>query len=102
MTRKGLHRINIALGITRLVAVGTMFAGGFLVIGTVGTSDLEAELMEILHPWSWYVAHIAMGVGLVLLGMGVYKSCYPLWKWIKRTNYIWELGKKEYEERRNH
>ena len=100
MTRKGLHQINIALGITRLVGMGTIAVGAFICIGTVGTSDLEAELMTILHPYSWYVLHEAIGMGLVMVGLGVVKSCRPLWRWIKRTNYIWELGKRAYHEER--
>ena len=101
MTRKGLDRINIALGITKMLGIGTMAAGAIVCIGTVGTSDLEAEMREILHPFSWYVLHEAIGIGLIMVGFGVERSCLPLWRWIKRTNYIWELGKRTYNERRN-
>lgn len=96
MKKAQLDYIGIALGVVRLVSYAAVTVGAFGLIGVVGTSDLESEIGQVLHPQSWYFWMMAKYIAVIAVGACVGSSTKPLWRWIRRTNYFYELGKRTY------
>lgn len=100
MKKAQLDYIGVALGVIRLAGYTAAAIGAFGLVGVAGTSDLEAELGQILHPQSWYLLMIIRYSVVIAVGSCVGKSMKPIWKWIRRTNYFYELGKHTYNSRK--
>lgn len=100
MKRAQLDRIGVACGVVRLISYAAAVIGAVGLIGVVGTSDLESELGYILHPSSWYFLRTVGFLALTVISFSLGKSMKPIWKWIRRTNYFYELGKYTYNSRK--
>lgn len=100
MKKAQLDYIGITLGVVRLVSYAAVAVGAFGLIGVVGTSDLESEIGQILHPQSWYFWMMVRYIAVIAVGACVGNSMKPLWRWIRRTNYFYELGKHTYNSRK--
>lgn len=100
MKKAQLDHIGIALGVVRLAGYATAAVGALGLIGVVGTSDLEAEIGKILHPQSWYFWMTVRYMAFIAVGACAAKSMKPICRWIRRTNYFYELGKHTYNSRR--
>lgn len=86
MSKKTMDIIAIVLGIIRKLGPVMMLAGFLWMIGIAGTSDLEAEIGEILHSNSWYIINSLKALTLFAAGFGCYGYAYPIYRAIKRAN----------------
>lgn len=92
MTRKEMDRINLGLGIMRRTGQVLLIVGFVGALGIVGTSDLETELGEILHPSEWYTRMICIYMLITAAGAVLAGIAKPIYRWIRRVNYFYELG----------
>lgn len=98
MTRKALDRVNLGLGIVRRIGQLTTLVGTVAVIGLVGQSDYETETYQVLHSFEWFTKWMIIWMLVALGGFLLSRGMVMLWRYIRRVNYFYELGKSVYYE----
>lgn len=92
MNRKQINRLSLGLGIMRRIGQILIVVGFIGAVGVVGTSDLEAEIGEILHPNSWYTTMTLIYLAVITLGYFLASIAKPIYKKIRKINFFYELG----------
>ena len=93
MTKKALNRVNLGLGIVRRLSQSAVVIGATALVGLVGQSDFEVETYQNLHSFEWFCKWELRWLVVIFVGLFLSKAVMILWKYIKRVNYFYELGK---------